>query len=244
MKKSNIYLVASITLFSSFALAGESALNTPFYLELGTGASINSAKEWSSESTFNSNIVSHKTSSALSAAVGYIYSPNVRFDFNVTYIPQWNISEYYTANTTSGPVATSYNTNINSLVTTVNAYYDITKLSSKGLTPYVIGGLGMSNNQVNGVDFYANQDKAATLYSNNNYSFAWNLGAGINYQMNDRMSVGLGYKFLSLGKVTTKSGYEEGINSQDQSVQQSTSDQVTFKNIYAQQVMLNMRIKF
>lgn len=243
MKKSNICLIALSLSLSSFALAIDPApaSNTPFYIELGTGASMNSAKEWSSTAGLDPNKTSHKTGSAVSAALGFIYSPNVRFDFNITYIPQWNINENYTTSDTAQ--AASYNTNINSLVTTINTYYDITQLSSQGFTPYVMGGIGMSNNQVGNVDVYIEQEKAATFYGNNKYSFAWNLGAGINHQLNERMSVGLGYKFSSLGKVSTNGGYQQAVVN-DSQVQQSSSYQMTFKNIYAQQVMLNLRLKF
>ena len=243
MKKFNVCLIALVTSFSSFALAADLAPNTPFYIELGTGASVNSAKEWSGESALNANATSHKTGSAVSTAIGFIYSPNVRFDFNLTYIPQWNINKYYTTSDTGQ--AASYNTNLNSLVTTFNAYYDITQLSSQGLTPYVMAGIGMSNNQVNNVDVYIGQEKASTLYGSNKYNFAWNLGAGANYQVSERISVGMGYKFSSLGKVSTSGGYQQAYDEQiNQVIDKSSAYQLTFKNIYAQQIMANVRLKF
>ncbi len=65
------------------------------------------------------------------------------------------------------------------------------------MTPYVGGGLGMAFNYA-GYDFTANNgDKFSGDQRTTN--FAWNLGAGVAFNINEHFAIDAGYRFVSLG---------------------------------------------
>ena len=72
---------------------------------------------------------------------------------------------------------------------------------SHGFSVYGMGGLGMALNRT---------DKKDDLFkAKTKFDFAWNIGAGIDYQWCENMSFDLGYRFTDLGqaRVKDKEGY-------------------------------------
>jgi opacity protein-like surface antigen len=63
------------------------------------------------------------------------------------------------------------------------------------LTPYAGGGFGLSylNNKVNS---NSNSDSAKS----NRWNFAWNLGGGVAWSLNESLALDLGYRYMDLGK--------------------------------------------
>ena len=76
----------------------------------------------------------------------------------------------------------------------LNLYYDFR--NSTAFTPYVGAGLGMAFNYANytlsAPGYNANFDDHAT-------TFAWNVGAGVAYDITDSFAVDLGYRYVNLG---------------------------------------------
>ena len=76
----------------------------------------------------------------------------------------------------------------------LNLYYDFR--NSTAFTPYVGAGLGMAVNYANytfsAPGFKANFDDHRT-------TFAWNVGAGVAYDITDNFAVDLGYRYVNLG---------------------------------------------
>lgn len=76
----------------------------------------------------------------------------------------------------------------------LNLYYDFR--NSTAFTPYVGAGLGMAFNYANytltAKDYNANFDDHRT-------TFAWNVGAGVAYDITDNFAVDLGYRYVNLG---------------------------------------------
>lgn len=76
----------------------------------------------------------------------------------------------------------------------LNLYYDFR--NSTAFTPYVGAGLGMAFN-------YANYTFSARGYNANfddhRTTFAWNVGAGVAYDITDNFAVDLGYRYVNLG---------------------------------------------
>ena len=99
----------------------------------------------------------------------------------------------------------------------INSYFDIH--NSSPVTPYIGVGLGLARvsaeahlhvRNVRGVDhedFELNGSKTKT-------NFAWNIGAGAAWAINDFMSLDLGYRYADFGKVNpglTYAGATQGI---------------------------------
>ena len=75
-----------------------------------------------------------------------------------------------------------------------NAFYDIA--TDTAFTPYVGGGLGLAN--VN-VDFNsANTGLVPT--KSNKWNFAWDIGGGVAWSLNENLALDLGYRYMDLGR--------------------------------------------
>ena len=76
----------------------------------------------------------------------------------------------------------------------LNLYYDFR--NSTAFTPYVGAGLGMAFN-------YANYTFSArglnANFDDHRTTFAWNVGAGVAYDITDNFAVDLGYRYVNLG---------------------------------------------
>ncbi len=70
-----------------------------------------------------------------------------------------------------------------------NAWYDIDLGSD--LTPYIGGGIGYADNEL----------KHGALADGSGDDFAWQLGAGINYKIGDKTSIGVGYRYVDAGDI-------------------------------------------
>ncbi|MBO7483643.1 MAG: porin family protein [Alphaproteobacteria bacterium] len=65
-----------------------------------------------------------------------------------------------------------------------------------GFSVYGMGGLGMSLNRT---------DKKSDLFkAKTKFSFAWNVGAGVDYKLCENWSLDLGYRFTDLGQARVK----------------------------------------
>lgn len=72
----------------------------------------------------------------------------------------------------------------------VNAYFDIKNKTP--FTPYVGGGIGLSS-----IDFKIENPNFSK--SSNAMNFAWNVGAGLSYELSQKSAIDLGYRFVDYG---------------------------------------------
>lgn len=103
----------------------------------------------------------------------------------------------------SGCGANEHTANLESWLGLFNAYIDLG--TWHGVTPYVGGGVGFGSITVMGYKdvnvpqsgfAYAVKDKTTT-------NFAWALYAGLSYDVTDRFTLDLGYRYTDLGSVRT-----------------------------------------
>lgn len=87
----------------------------------------------------------------------------------------------------------------------VNAYWDID--TGTQLTPYLGAGLGVGfiNTKLRYSGAYDQLiEGSASTGSKNVTNFAWNVGAGLGYDITDNWTLDVGYRFVGLGSVKTK----------------------------------------
>lgn len=94
----------------------------------------------------------------------------------------------------------------------VNGYYDIK--NSSDFTPYISVGLGYA-----AVDFKTTRADAYTpglslhdTHTHTANNFAWSVGAGVNYAINDDWDMGLSYRYLDAGKADITTAVGDGEN--------------------------------
>lgn len=77
----------------------------------------------------------------------------------------------------------------------INGFYDFH--TETQYTPYVGLGLGMAYLKTKYNGYVGNARHSA---SSNDWNFAWNLGAGVAYNVSDTLALDLGYRYMDLGK--------------------------------------------
>ncbi|MFC7053556.1 outer membrane protein [Hansschlegelia quercus] len=80
-----------------------------------------------------------------------------------------------------------------------NAYFDIGTFY--GFTPYVGGGIGTAYLDIN----HYSSSAAPSPRGDSNWNFAWNLMAGVGYEVAPNVIIDANYRFVDLGKAKTKS---------------------------------------
>ena len=118
----------------------------------------------------------------------------------------------------------------------VNAYWDID--TGTQFTPYVGAGLGMAFIRTKFKDSgyeYADPDDSwsESTGSKNVTNFAWNVGAGLGYDITENWTMDVGYRFVGLGSVKTKTYRDD-----DYEMYGKTS------NLYQHQVAVGIRYTF
>lgn len=108
-----------------------------------------------------------------------------------------------------------YRGNLSSLVAMFNGYVDLG--TWHGLTPFIGVGVGVAssrfrgltdngyNNLFAGPGAPANSVTSGVYAVKNSRSFAWALMAGLAYQVNSRLTMEMGYRYLNIGKVRSAS---------------------------------------
>jgi opacity protein-like surface antigen len=208
------------------------------YLELGLGSSLNLSKQHGPEFSIAESKTKARSATLTSLAFGYKYSEQVRFDLNVSYMPKSRI----TVNDRGAP--SYYHADLSSLVAMINGYYDFPNLPQTKLKPYVMGGMGVSRNEVSDIDVYvrAPLELVSKLYGNSNYNLSWKAGGGLSCAVHDRLTLNIGYAFVSLGRVGTKTSNYINTHSQIESRLFDADGSLKFTRLFSHQFVLGMRI--
>jgi len=83
-----------------------------------------------------------------------------------------------------------------------NVYKDLGRWGA--FTPYVGAGLGMAYHVMDDVHFTDNNNLTSFIHGKSDLAFAWQLMAGLGYQVSDRTILDFGYRYVDLGKATSE----------------------------------------
>jgi opacity protein-like surface antigen len=207
-------LLASVAVAAATLAAAPGASAADWYVNVAGGGS------WVGDNSFSDSTNTGDTTFAfendprigfvLSAAVGMHLNnvlPGLRVEGELGYRENDVNASWRSATVTSisstptsnsvGDLATAngsrqYQHNAFSIM--ANAWYDF---QVAGLKPYVGGGIGWANVEVDGVY----QSKAVgPAFSES--GFAWQLGAGLHLPIDEQMSLGIGYRYFSGPDIT------------------------------------------
>ena len=202
---------------------------SPFFLEFGTGASFSNTPNinlqsqynfwWPTTTTYNSTL---GTVPLYMAGLGYTVNELLKIDANYTFRGLYNYKNNlnYTGYAASEPNENIFfNLSSNSLMFSGTLYAkglesSYSSLASKlikeidgygYIQPIIGGGLGVSYNTLSNfygmftssqtVDFAMADATAAEL--------AWQLNAGLDWQITNRFSFDLGYRYFNAGRFNT-----------------------------------------
>jgi opacity protein-like surface antigen len=140
-----------------------------------------------------------KRSNIFGVAIGTSINKNFRAEIAVNHFQNFK----YQANDKQS-ADMSYKNKITSTAVFLNSYYDIKEI--KGFVPYITAGLGVAKNK-SGILKIHEKDSETTPYAEGKAKtqFAWNVGAGIGYNLNERLTLDLiNYKHYNLGSTSTE----------------------------------------
>jgi outer membrane autotransporter protein len=86
-----------------------------------------------------------------------------------------------------------YDSEIDNLTLMLSIYYDFLLGAEQRWMPYVGAGVGAARNEVEVSDGVVSGDDDDT-------DFAWQVGAGIGYQVSNSVDVQIGYRYVDFGK--------------------------------------------
>ncbi|ODA67579.1 hypothetical protein A7A08_01613 [Methyloligella halotolerans] len=162
-------------------------------------------------------------------------SPHFRWDATAEYR---NRATFHGLDSYEGPGfsgTNDYEATLKSWAMLGNIYWDI--VCWNGLTPYVGAGIGFSRNYIgNFTDI--NVPNLGVAYANTNATteFAWAIHAGFAFEVNDRVTLDLAYRYINLGDAMS-----DTVIAYDGS---GTADGLEFEDIDSHDVMLGVRWKF
>jgi opacity protein-like surface antigen len=151
---------------------------------------------WFEQGTFGS-------SPLFGGGVGYKFTDWIRGDLTVEYRgkSEFNAVDWVDSSF-NGLTTNDYSGQKSEWLMLANAYVDLGNFS--GVTPYLGAGIGASRNTISGFrDVNELMSGAAWAEERSKWNFAWALHAGLGIQATDRMTVDLGYSYVSLGDVVT-----------------------------------------
>jgi opacity protein-like surface antigen len=147
-------------------------------------------------------------------AVGYGVTDNIRAE--LSYNGFYGMKYKYTQTDEYEEqeiVQYNYNQKVSANALFISAYYDINKFDK--IKPYVAAGVGVANVKSGNINILAKQEDKEDIndvYAEgiNKKQFAWQLGTGVNYVVNDKIDLNLvNYRYSNLGKAVTKADGED-----------------------------------
>jgi len=181
-KISELILAGSVLLIPGTALAADLAPPAPinygqpgvvpcFYLRVDGGAGIHSFPDGTN--------VDIEDTAVMSSAMGCQVTESFRLETEAGYRMRASITD------------TALDAELESFFGFFNFYYDITNYG--GWTPWLGAGIGASMNHI------TNVTAPAGTSGGDNLSFAWNLQAGVTYDLTPTMKVDAGYRYAEYG---------------------------------------------
>jgi opacity protein-like surface antigen len=130
----------------------------------------------------------------LSGAVGLV-GGYYRSELEVSY-QEHDLDSISVSGITVDPADFGVSGDLSILTGLVNAYFDF-ESGFPNLRPYVTGGLGFTNAEVNGAIEVVSVDGTSITDNDDDSAFAYQLGAGLGYSITDNITLDLRYRFFS-----------------------------------------------
>lgn len=169
--------------------------------------------------------------------VGYEWNQWLRFDVTGEYRGNatFHGADFYAGGVGFGAGANQYTAVKEEWLGLANAYFDLGTWC--GLTPYVGGGIGWTDIEIKGLqDINTPQGALFVADDNSESNFAWALYAGVSYDVTERFSIDLAYRYTDLGDAS--SGRLKAFDGSP------SIDGIDFEDLESHDLMFGARWKF
>ncbi len=136
-----------------------------------------------------------KDTGVIEGGIGCAFTDNIRADVTAGYAFESKLRNSY------GDLDADHS----ALTGFVNVYYDVADFG--GVTPYVGGGIGVAYHRLSDVEAPVDSSDGS------NVSFAWNLQAGVSFDVAHNVALDIGYRYVNLGRA--KSGGPSAFKTND-----------------------------
>lgn len=156
----------------------------------------------------------------------------LRFDLTGEYRGKWLFIGQDTHNDPANLFTNEYTADIEAWVGLANAYIDLG--TWRGITPYIGAGLGIGHYSVEGLkDVNVPNDSVFFAEDNSETNFVWAIHAGFSYDVTDRVTLDLGYRYLNIGDISSGT-----VTAFDNS---SSYSELTIEDVDSHDLMLGVR---
>lgn len=157
------------------------------YMSINAGTSILSDSDWTDDGVPGTTLtLEYDLGFAGSLALGHAFSDSIRLEGELAY--QTNDLD----KVTQGGASLSMDGDTSVIAFMVNAYYDFA--NSGPVTPFISVGAGFAQWELN--DFTVT-GSSLTPISDDETVFAWQVGAGVAYELNKSTSLDLKYRYFA-----------------------------------------------
>jgi opacity protein-like surface antigen len=127
--------------------------------------------------------------------LGYLNSIPIRVEAEYVYRGQ---AEFGAGPRQYGGALAGQNFKVSAHSLLANIFFDIP--TQTALTPYFGGGLGLAYLDTDYSTYISDAGINSVSSSSNDLNFAWNLGGGMAWSLNDSIALDMGYRYVDLGK--------------------------------------------
>lgn len=239
MRKHILFLTAGFVMSSSVAMA-----ESDYYITPQIGYSYQNNKfDFEPVNRINEPEITKqrfKNSAVYDLTVGKRMYNSTFLELEVAYSPDRKFSK--AANIDVGaPAIYNFSTKLKNFSAFVNINYKFQNILPLSVTPYLLGGIGYSSNQIKNIAI-STQDflikESASIDGKKTNNFAWQLGAGLLFPVTQNLDIDLTYKFRNLGNFSSTPIYRSAGEAEDTGVK-------TVKGrLCSSDVLLGVVIKF
>ncbi len=210
MRKHFLFLTAGFAMSSSVAMA-----ESDYYITPQIGYSYQNNKfDFEPVERLDTPAITKerfKNSAVYDLTVGKRIYDSTFLELEVAYSPNRKFSKVASIDV---GIPTNYNfsTKLKNISAFVNINHKFPNVLPLSVTPYLLGGIGYSSNQIKDIAMSSSQlNDSITIDGKKTNNFAWQLGAGLLFPVTQNLDIDLTYKFRNLGKFKSGSIYRSSV---------------------------------
>lgn len=144
----------------------------------------------------------HGSTGYFSLAYGMSFSDKISAEIELAYPMSDKESDSVAVSAGAPPaVPGTFELEAESLQLSINGVYHFMERKEGGLDPYVLAGIGIADNSIEGQRVTLTPTNFATVEDGDGTEFMYKFGAGLGYHINDKMTVDLSVTYVDAGTV-------------------------------------------
>jgi opacity protein-like surface antigen len=208
MKNLISYALLASAAFVNIASAENSVpSSSDRYIYFGTEFGISDPIVKSFKHKASSTNIRLKKSHLYGGRIGYSFYPNMMIELSGTHQPTYRLAYILPRKELTGGMAIPGNpgiTNVSSNIFSMNLIYELNKVTSLAIKPYVIFGAGIAKTSVKPTSSYYNNIPYFKIQKTSQNSFAWQAGIGVSKNIATNFDIDFAAKMQVINNIKIK----------------------------------------